>query len=77
MMTETSRKPAVHDQVLVEAEIDGKVVGLRAVIVNVLPNSLWLGLVRPDTGLNRLRPDQPLHLTFRHEGRRWWRPRLS
>lgn len=68
MMIQTNRQPAVHDPVLVEAEIDGNVVGLRAVIVNVMPTSLWLGLVRPDPGLQRLRPDQPLHLTFRREG---------
>jgi c-di-GMP-binding flagellar brake protein YcgR len=67
-MTETGRQPAVHDQVLVEAEIDGRVVGLRAVIVHVMPTSLWLGLVRPDPGLEELRPEQPLHLTFRREG---------
>jgi len=42
MMIETNGQPAVHDPVLVEAEIDGKVVGLRAVVVNVMPTSLWL-----------------------------------
>ncbi|MGD0019147.1 MAG: PilZ domain-containing protein [Candidatus Limnocylindrales bacterium] len=68
MTIETYGKPAVHDQVLVEAELDGKVVGLRAVIVNVMPTSLWLGMVRPDTSLAQLRPDQPLHLTFRRQG---------
>jgi PilZ domain len=68
MMTDTHRKPAVHDQALVEAEVDGRVVGLRAVIVNVLPTAIWLGLVRPDANLERLRPEQPLHLTFRREG---------
>ena len=67
-MIEADVKPAVHDQVLVEGEIDGKVVGLRAVIVNVMPTSLWLGLVRPDANLEKLRPDQPLHLTFRRKG---------
>ena len=36
-MIDTDRKPAVHDQVLVEAELDGTLVGLRAVIVNVTP----------------------------------------
>jgi hypothetical protein len=68
MMTDTHRKPAVHDQALVEAEVDGRVVGLRAVIVNVLPTAIWLGLVRPDANLERLRPEQPLHLTLRREG---------
>ena len=68
MMTEIERKPAVHDQVLVEGEIDGKVVGFRAVIVNVMPDSLWLGMLKRDPRLPRLRPEQPLHLTFRHKG---------
>jgi c-di-GMP-binding flagellar brake protein YcgR len=68
MMSCIERKPAVHDQVLVEAELGGRVVGLRAVIVNVMQTTLWLGLVRPDPSLERLRPDQPLHLTFRYSG---------
>jgi hypothetical protein len=67
-MTETVPKPAVHDQVLVECEIDGNVVGLRAVIVNVMPTTLWLGLARPNPHLQDLRPNQPLHLTFRQGG---------
>jgi c-di-GMP-binding flagellar brake protein YcgR len=67
-MTGTDTKPAVHDQVLVEGELDEKVVGLRAVIVNVLPTSLWLGLLSSSSTLERLRPNQPLHLTFRRQG---------
>ena len=67
-MIETHRKPAVHDQVLVEAQVDGRVVGLRAVIVNVMPTTLWLGMVRPDSGLEQLRPDQPVRLTFKRPG---------
>jgi hypothetical protein len=57
MMTGTDTKPAVHDQVLVEGELDEKVVGLRAVIVNVLPTSLWLGLLSSSSSLERLRPN--------------------
>ncbi len=68
MMNEPNRKPVVHDQVLVEVDIDGKVVGLRAVVVSVMPTSLWLGLVRPDAGLAQVRPDQPVVLTFKREG---------
>jgi hypothetical protein len=57
----------VHDQALVEAELDGRVVAFRAVIVNVLPTALWLGLVKPDSVLERLRPGDPITLTFRRD----------
>jgi hypothetical protein len=64
MKTDIDRSPAVHDQVLVEAEVGGKVIGIRAVVVNIMPTALWLGLAQPDPALERLRPDQPLFLTF-------------
>jgi hypothetical protein len=68
-MIETTRKPAVHDQVRVEAEVDGKVVGFRAVVVNTMPNALWLGLVKLDPLLPRLQPGDPIVLTFpRNDG---------
>jgi len=63
-MIETPRKPTVHDQVLVEADVDGKVVGFRAIVVNTVENALWLGLVKPDPLLARLQPDDPISLTF-------------
>ena len=63
-MIETPRKPTVHDQVRVEAEIDGKVVGFRAVVVNTASNSLWLGLVKPDSLLGRIQSGDPIVLTF-------------
>ena len=53
-MIETPKLPFVHDQVLVEAEVDGRVAGFRAVVVHVMPNVLWLGLVRPDSHLEAL-----------------------
>ena len=64
-MIETPRKPSVHDQVLVEAEVDGRVVGFRAVVVNVMPDTMWLGLIKPDALLERLRHGDPMALTFR------------
>jgi c-di-GMP-binding flagellar brake protein YcgR len=64
-MIETPRKPSVHDQVLVEAEVDGRVVGFRAVVVNVTPDAIWLGLVKPDALLERLHHGDPMALTFR------------
>jgi c-di-GMP-binding flagellar brake protein YcgR len=66
-MIETPRKPAVHDQVRVEVAIDGKVVGFRAVVVNAMPAALWLGLVRPDSLLERLCPGDSVTLTFHRD----------
>jgi c-di-GMP-binding flagellar brake protein YcgR len=68
MMTETARTLSLHEQVLIEFDLDERVIGLRAVVVNVLPNALWLGLARPDSLLERLAPEQPLHLTFAKDG---------
>jgi PilZ domain len=67
-MIETRHRPVVHDQVLVEAEIDARVARLRAVVVHVLPASLWLGLVKPDPLLERLSQGDPMVLTFRRGG---------
>jgi c-di-GMP-binding flagellar brake protein YcgR len=64
-MPEATKKPAIHDEVHVEAEVDGNVVGLRAIVVSVLPTSLWLGLTQPNTSLKRFQPDQTVNLTIR------------
>jgi c-di-GMP-binding flagellar brake protein YcgR len=66
-MIETTRSPAVHDQALVEAEIDGNVVTFRAVVVNAMPAALWLGLIKADSLLEQLRPGDPITLTFHRE----------
>jgi c-di-GMP-binding flagellar brake protein YcgR len=63
-MIQTVEKPSVHDQALVEAEIDGRVVRFRAVVVNLMPAALWLGLVKKDPQLEQLRPGDPVVLTF-------------
>lgn len=67
-MIETTTKPAVHDQVLVEAAIDEKVVSFRAIVVNTTETALWLGLVKPDPRLERLAPGDSIALTFRRDG---------
>jgi c-di-GMP-binding flagellar brake protein YcgR len=67
-MDDADHKPAVHDQVLVEAEIDGRLLGFRAVVVNVGPAALWLGLVRPDSRLDSIRPGDAIGLTMRRDG---------
>jgi c-di-GMP-binding flagellar brake protein YcgR len=66
-MIDTTISPAVHDQTLVEAEIDGNAVVFRAVVVNAMPAALWLGLTKPDSLLEQLRPGDPMTLTFHRE----------
>jgi c-di-GMP-binding flagellar brake protein YcgR len=67
-MIEPDKKPAVHDQVLVETEVDGRLIGFRAVVVNVSPAALWLGLLRPDARLEKVRPGASVGLTIRRNG---------
>ncbi|HEX7491481.1 MAG TPA: PilZ domain-containing protein [Candidatus Limnocylindrales bacterium] len=66
-MMDTPRQPEVHDQVLVETEIDGRVVAFRAIVVNVMPAALWLGLTTPDARLEKVKPGEVMVLTFRHD----------
>jgi c-di-GMP-binding flagellar brake protein YcgR len=66
-MIETPKKPAVHDQALVEAEIGGNLVAFRAVVVNVMPAALWLGLAKPDSLVEQVHPGDPITLTFRRD----------
>ncbi len=61
---ETGVRPSVHDQVLVEADVDGRRIAIRAVVVNVLPDCLWLGLVRPNPQLGRILGGTQVSLTF-------------
>jgi c-di-GMP-binding flagellar brake protein YcgR len=67
-MIEAAKKPSVHDQALVEAEIDGRIVRFRAVVVNLMPAALWLGLVKKDPQLEQLRRGDPVMLTFQRNG---------
>lgn len=66
-MIDTTISPAVHDVALVEAEIDGSAIVFRTVVVNAMPAALWLGLTRPDSLLEHLRPGDPMTLTFHRE----------
>jgi len=68
MMIETSGRPNVHDTVFVEAEVDGRPVQFRAVVVNVLRDCLWLGLIKPDRRLEQVRDGVPVTLTLRRNG---------
>jgi hypothetical protein len=59
---------SIHDEVLVETEIDGASVGLPSFVTNALGDELWLALRLPDPRLNSLVPGQRLHLTFDRGG---------
>jgi len=67
-MIEPDKGPAARDQVLVETEIDGTLIGFRAVVVNVSPTALWLGLLRPDARLGKVRSGDVIDLTIRRNG---------
>jgi c-di-GMP-binding flagellar brake protein YcgR len=55
---------AIHDEIVVETEIDGAFVGLPSFITNVLAEELWLAMRLPDPRLQGLEEGQPIHLAF-------------
>jgi hypothetical protein len=59
---------AIHDEVLVESELDGAAVALPSFVTNVLVDELWLALRRPDPILESFQPGQRLNLTFDRGG---------
>ena len=59
---------AIQDRVLVEAELYGRPVMFRAMIVKVCPDELWLGLASPDRRLETMRQDQTISLTIARPG---------
>ena len=59
---------AIQDRLLVEAQIDGRSVPFRTVIVRVCPTELWLGLASPDRRLDALLPNEPLKLSVARDG---------
>jgi len=59
---------SIHDEMVVETEVDGASVGLPAFITNILAEELWLATRLPDPRLNNLVEGQPVHLTFDRGG---------
>jgi c-di-GMP-binding flagellar brake protein YcgR len=59
---------AIQDRALVEAEIQGRPVSFRSVVVRVCQTELWLGLASPDRRLETLVADQPIRLTVARSG---------
>jgi hypothetical protein len=64
----TDDELAVQDRVRVEADVYGRTLAFRTVIVKVCPTELWLGLPSADSRLDTLRPDQALGLTVARRG---------
>jgi len=67
-MTADPKDFSIHDEILVETEIDGVSVGLSAFVTNVLADELWLATRLPDPRLQSLEEGQPIHLTFDRGG---------
>ena len=59
---------SIHDEIIVETEIDGASVVLPAFITNILADELWLATRLPDPRLAGLAEGQPVHLTFDRGG---------
>ena len=55
---------SIHDEIVVETEIDGAVVRLSAFVTNVLADELWLATRLPEPRLLNLEEGLPIHLTF-------------
>jgi hypothetical protein len=62
------RDLSIHDEIVVETEIDGSFVTLSAFITNVLAEELWLATRLPDQRLLSMAENQPIHLTFDRGG---------
>jgi len=59
---------AIQNRVLVEADLLGKPVGFRTLVVKVAPDELWLGMSSPDRRLETMIEHQPVRLTVAGEG---------
>ncbi len=59
---------SIHDDVLVETEVDGVPIDLPSFVTNVLDRELWLALRLADPRLLRIEQGQRIHLTFDRGG---------
>jgi hypothetical protein len=59
---------SIHDQVVVETEVDGTPVSVSAFVTNVLAEELWLATKLPDPRLMSFEEGQPIHLSFDRGG---------
>ena len=61
-------EPAIQDHLLVEADVSGRPMSLRAVVIRSTQDQLWLGLASPDRRLEAIRPKQAVKLTIARPG---------
>ena len=59
---------SIHEELVVETEIDGASVFLDAFVTNILADELWLATRLPEPRLLRLTEGQPIHLTLNRDG---------
>lgn len=59
---------SIHDELVIETEIDGASVALPAFITNILAEELWLATRLPEPRLAELSTGQAIHLTFDRGG---------
>jgi hypothetical protein len=59
---------SIHDELVIETEIDGASVALPAFITNTLAEELWLATRLPEPRLAELSGGQAIHLTFDRGG---------
>jgi hypothetical protein len=59
---------SIHDEVVVETEVDGALVSVAAFVTNVLAGELWLATRLPDPRLLSFEEGQPIHLSFDRGG---------
>src|ERR1035437_8255603 len=59
---------SIHEELVVETEIDGASIGLAAFITNILADELWLATRLPEPRLLGLIEGQPIHLTVDRDG---------
>ena len=59
---------SIHEEIVVETEIDGASVQLAAFVTNILAEELWLATRLPEPRLLCLAEGQPIHLTLNRDG---------
>jgi c-di-GMP-binding flagellar brake protein YcgR len=65
---ETKRDLAIHDNVLVEADVAGRPASFSTVLLKVCPTELWLGLASPDRRLDAIRLGRAVGLSVARPG---------
>jgi hypothetical protein len=67
-MVSENRDISIHDDLVVETEVDGVSVTVPAFVTNILADELWLATRLPEPLILSLVDGQPIHLTFDRGG---------